>query len=52
MSVLKFNVDGRLGELRLTGVEGVLRNSFGKVLIMFLKHVGIMTSNEVDVLII
>lgn len=36
----------------LAGIGAVLRNSCGLVLAMFSKHVGIMESNEVEVLAI
>ena len=39
LGVLKFNVDGAVrGKLGLAGIIGVLRNSKGEVLLMFLKQ--------------
>lgn len=51
--VLKFNVDrAARGKLGLAGTGGVLWKSLGDVLAMFSKHVGIMESNELEVLAI
>lgn len=53
LCVLKFDVDGTVrGKPGLVGIDGVLCNSKGEVLYMFLKLVGFCDSNVADVLAI
>lgn len=50
---LKFNVDRAVREKVGPGsVRGVLRNELGMVLVFFSKNVGIMESNEAEVVAI
>lgn len=51
VGLLKFNIDGAArGKLGSVGIDGVLRDSNGLVLMLFSKHVGVMDSNESEVL--
>lgn len=51
--VLKFNADGTArGKPGAADSSGILRNHRGDVMFMFSKHVGIIHSNEAEVLAI
>lgn len=51
--VFKLNADGASkGKLGPLGVGGILRNSKGRVLLMFFQSMGIQDSNETEVLAI